>query len=168
MFARVVNILEILNIPAFWMWFWFWIYQNSEYARVPNMKGFWICQGSEYTRVLNIPKLHGLLNVPEYPLIIPENAWLSLNMLSILEHTSICANMAKSVWLNYLETPCLLKSLLTYFNKVYSFKEHEVTILFSCRDFKRLKIITSKISSLLFSLSVEGCELWMWIYHSRM
>ena len=32
-------------------------------------------------------------------------------------------------------TPCLLKSVITYFNKVYSFKKHEVTILFSWRDF---------------------------------
>ena len=52
-----------LHIPGFWIWLW-----------------FWICQSSEYARVLNIPGLRKLLNVPEYPWIISEYAWLSLNM----------------------------------------------------------------------------------------
>ena len=60
------------------------------------------------------------------------------------EYTSICVNMAKSVCLNFvlhapIVIPCLLKSVVAYFNNVYSFKKREVTILFYCRDFKFLQ-----------------------------
>ena len=43
-------------------------------ALILNMTGFWIFQGTEYARVLNIPRLRRLLNVSEYPWIIPEYA----------------------------------------------------------------------------------------------
>ena len=50
--------LEVLNISVFWIWLW-----------------FWICEGSEYARVLNITRLDRLLNVSEYPWIIPEECF---------------------------------------------------------------------------------------------
>ena len=51
------------------------------------------------------------------------------------EYTSNCVNMAKSVWMNFdfhapIVKPCLLECVITYFNKIYSLKEHEVTIYF--------------------------------------
>ena len=54
--------LEVLNISVFWIWLW-----------------FWICEGSEYARVLNITRLDRLLNVSEYPWIIPEYVLISLD-----------------------------------------------------------------------------------------
>ena len=94
---------------------------------------------------------------------MPDYLWICLY---IPEYTRLCVNMAKYVWLNLvlhalIVTPCLVKNVVTYFNKVYSFKEHEVTILLSCRDFKRLKTFTGKISSFLFSLGVDDWELWI-------
>ena len=71
---------SILNMDLFLNMTGSWIYQGSEYTRILNISGFQICKGFEYVRVLNISRLHRLLNVPEYPLIIPENAWLSLNI----------------------------------------------------------------------------------------
>ena len=48
-----------------------------------NIRGFWIyqacqCWGSGYTTVLNIPRLHRVLNMPQYVLIIPGYVWLCL------------------------------------------------------------------------------------------
>ena len=73
---------------------------------------------------LNIPE-------PEFRQIIYEYAW-------IYQH--IC-EFAKSVWMNFIliapiGTPCLHKSVVTYFNKVYSLKEHKVTILISGKYFR--------------------------------
>ena len=71
---------SILNMDLFLNMKGSWIYQGSEYTRILNISGYRICERFEYVRVLNIPRLHRLLNVPEYPLIIPENAWLFLNI----------------------------------------------------------------------------------------
>ena len=49
-------------LTGLWICLRSWIYQGFEYTRVLNMSGFWIYQGSEY------------------PWIIPEYAWLYLNM----------------------------------------------------------------------------------------
>ena len=73
-YTNIVNMDLFLNMTGSW------IYQGSEYTRILNISGFQICKGFEYVRVLNISRLHRLLNVPEYPLIIPKNAWLSLNI----------------------------------------------------------------------------------------
>ena len=69
---------------------------DFEYASALNIPGLWICQGSEYASdseyvrvldtVLNMPGLHGVLNMPEYAWIIPGYAWL-------------CLNVPKSVWM---------------------------------------------------------------------
>ena len=80
MFDRVVNMLEIMNIPGFWIWLWFKIWQGSLYTMVLNMPGFWIYQGFENPRVLNIPEFQRHFNVPKCQWIIPENAWLCLNI----------------------------------------------------------------------------------------
>ena len=62
MLDRVVNMLEILNIPGFWIWLWFWICQGSEYTGVTqsseclwiSLDNFWIWLiMSEYARMLN-------------------------------------------------------------------------------------------------------------------
>ena len=82
---------KVLNIPGFWIcqrseyskvlnMTGFSIYEGSEYARVLKMSGFWIFQGPLCSRVLNIPRLHRLLNVPEYLWITPEYARLCLNI----------------------------------------------------------------------------------------
>ena len=130
------------------------------------MPGFWIYHGSENTNVTQASEC-ARISLNNF-----WNPWLSLDIPECAWFTSIWVNMIKSVWMNFvlhapILTPCLLKSVVTYFYTVYSLKENEVTILFSCRDFKRLKIFTSKISSLLFPLDVESWELWIWIYHSR-
>ena len=80
MFDRVVNMLEIMNITGFWIWLWFKIWQGSVYNMVLNIPGFWIYQGFENARVLNIPGLQRHLNVPKCQWIIPDNAWLCLNI----------------------------------------------------------------------------------------
>ena len=67
MFDRVMNMPQILNMPALW------IYRGSEYTRVVNMPGFWIflwywiCQGSGYIMVLcqGYSWLQICLNMPE-------------------------------------------------------------------------------------------------------
>ena len=51
MLYRVVNMLEVLNLPVLLIWLWFWICQSSEYTRGLNIPGFWICKASEYTKV---------------------------------------------------------------------------------------------------------------------
>ena len=93
--------------------------------------------------------------------------WICLNMP---EYSSISMNIAEYVLMNFflqglIVTSWVLERLVTCFNKVCSLKEHEVTILYFCRDSKRIKIFTSKISNLLFPLGVEDWELWIWIYY---
>ena len=85
--------------------------QSSEYTSilniplVLNMPRFWIYQvfeyayGSQYTRVLNKPGLHRVLNMSKFT-----------RMAFVLHVTNV--------------TPCLLERVITYFNKVYSLKEH--------------------------------------------
>ena len=46
----------ILNIPR----------DLSEYGKVLNRIGFSIYKDSEYGRVLNMPELHGVLNMSQY------------------------------------------------------------------------------------------------------
>ena len=159
-YTNIVNMDLFLNMTGSW------IYQGSDYTIILNISGSRICKGFEYVRVLNIPRLHRLLNVPEYPLIIPENAWLSLN---ISEYAWIYQHMHEILsYMPPIVTPCLLKSVVTYFNKVYSFKKHEVTILFSCRDFKffqffynlrshNSRINHTSISFLEFNTYLEPC-----------
>ena len=43
---------RIFDIPEFWICLWYWICHNSEYTRVPNMRG--VTQGSEYAWIILI------------------------------------------------------------------------------------------------------------------
>ena len=75
-----LNKTWILNMPKFW------IYRGSEYTRVLNLflilnvLGFWIYHSSKYV---------GVTQGFEYVLIIPEYAWL-------------CLNVSKSVWMAFV------------------------------------------------------------------
>ena len=126
-----------LNMPRIW------IYQGSvyvfdfKYARVLNIAGFcicpwfWICQGSEYTSVLNMLILPRVLNMSEFARMIPEYAWLDLNMS---KYAGICVNMPKSTWIAFvwhvpIVSPWLLECVVTYFNKVFSLKEHDAVFM---------------------------------------
>ena len=108
----------------------FWIYQDSEYStgseyvRTQNISGFWIyfwiwvCQVGEYTWFLSMPGLHRVLNIPKYVWIIPEYAWLCLNMS---EYTWICPNM-----LEFLNLP---ESFLFYISPLQSLVYLNVQLL---------------------------------------
>ena len=115
--------VTVLNIRGFSK------YQNSKYIRVLSMPGFWIYQGSEdasgsqYTRFLNIPefwifwfpncqcsKYAKFSQGPEYAWIIPEYAWLCLNML---EYEWIFLNLPE--WLLIYMCPL---SLFIFINDV--------------------------------------------------
>ena len=85
--AYVSEYPRVLKSPGFWICLWFWMCQNFEYTRllsmplVSNIPGFWLWQCSEYVRVTQ---------GSEYAWIIPEYAWLCLN---ISECAWICLNM---------------------------------------------------------------------------
>ena len=90
---------------GFWICLGFWIhqrsekYRGSEYTRVANIPGlriyfwFWIYQDSESTAVLDMPGLHRVLNMPDYDWIIPEYAWLCLNLSEWLCFTFTYCNL---------------------------------------------------------------------------
>ena len=135
--TRVLNMSLALNMPRIW------IYQGSvyvfdfKYARVLNIAGFcicpwfWICQGSEYTSVLNMLILPRVLNMSEYARMIHEHAWLDLNMS---KYAGICVNMPTSTWIAFvwhvpIVSPWLLECVVTYFNKVFSLKEHDAVFM---------------------------------------
>ena len=78
-------------MTRFWICLWFWIYHGSEYHRVT--------QGSEYA------------------LIIPEYAWLWLNMPT---YACICVNKPRSTWMALvlhfpLVMHCLFERMVTFF-----------------------------------------------------
>ena len=113
MFDRVLNMSQILNMPAFW------IYGGPEYTRLVNMSGFWICfwfwicQGSGYTMVLNMTGLHSVLNMTEYVWIIPGNAWLclisaALSQPSVLDMKWENLDINVVEWANIPKIPPLL------------------------------------------------------------
>ena len=88
------------------------------FDRVLNVKGFWTCESC------NMLGLHRDLNMPEYVWIVPEYAWLCLNMP---KYAGICANMPKSAWiasdLNFpIVISCLLERVITYFNVYTNWK----------------------------------------------
>ena len=124
-----------LNMPRVLTILGFWIYQGSEYVsglqyvKVLNAPGFEICQG--YTGFW----------ISEYAWIIPEYAWLNLNMP---ECVWICGNMCEYAWSHWIVfvlhfptvIPCVLKRVVTCLN-VYG--KLEVMVwrnmrLFSWRD----------------------------------
>ena len=97
MFDRVRKVPWVLNMPGFWICLWLWISQCSEHTKVLNMSVFWIYQSSEYAW------------------IIPEYAWLCLNMS---EYAWICLKLAEGL-LFYISFVLYLSSLeyvVTYFN----------------------------------------------------
>ena len=78
-----------------------------------------------------MPGLHRVLNMLEYAWIIPEYAWLCLNMT---EYAWIYINMPESIWVAFVfhvlvVITCLLECIVIYLNKVYSLKEHEAVFL---------------------------------------
>ena len=66
---------RVLNMSEFWIFVNFLKYDRVlNMSRDAIMEGFWIFQDSEYTRFLSIPKLHKVLNMPEYGWAMPY-AW---------------------------------------------------------------------------------------------
>ena len=78
---------RVFDMPEFWIWFWFWLFHDSEYTSV--------------TRGL------------EYDWIIPEHAWLCLDMS---EYARTWINMAKSTRMTFVLhfpiAPFVLQSLV--------------------------------------------------------
>ena len=107
----------VLNIPGFWICLLFWMCQSFGYTRVLNMPLVWICQDSEYTRVTQ---------GSEYIIIIPEYAWLCLDMSEYpwicrnsCEYALICLNDFCFTFLHFpicFTIPFLLEHVVTYLN----------------------------------------------------
>ena len=94
---------------------------------VLKMPGFWIYQNSKHARVLNIHLVINMLPILRV-LTMTENAWI------ISKYSEMNMNMPKSAWMTFiLYVPIVIprppERVVTYFNKVYSFKEHEVVSL---------------------------------------
>ena len=93
MFDKVLSMPPVLNSPEFWACLWFWICQSFEYTRVLhiplvlNMPGLWVYQSSEYVRVTQDW---------EYAWLIPEYAWLCLDMS---EYAWICRYMREYAYI---------------------------------------------------------------------
>ena len=73
---------------------------HSEYASVLNILQFWVCPGSEYSW------------------IYLTDSWICLIMA---RYATIFVNMPKSAWMTFvlpfpIVTPCLLESVITYFD----------------------------------------------------
>ena len=135
----------------------FCIYQGSAYSRVPNIPQLTIYQGSEDA---------GFTQVSECAGISLHNFWICIIMS---EYACIFMNIPAFLWicltlsewlLSYIPLlkPSNLKALLfiervvTCFNEIYSFKEHEMTVLCSCRDFNKiLKYLKLVVYCFLFA-----------------
>ena len=117
---KVLSMPAVLNIAGSWIWIWFWMCQSFGYTRgfnmpvVLNMPGFWISQGFEYARVTQ---------GSEYAWIIPEYAWLCMDMS---EYAWICRNMREyaKICLNGL---CLLFPHFSISLTIFFLLEHVVT-----------------------------------------
>ena len=123
-FTRVLNMSLVLSTPGFWICLWFSICQVSEYA-----------SGSKYARFLNMPLV---LNIPGF--------WMYQNSkyITVFEYTfgfeysmfskglEYVRTLSEYVWI-YLNIPeyawrCL-NGNLTYFNGVFSLREHKTVFL---------------------------------------
>ena len=144
---------SVLNIPGSWIWFWFSICQSFEYARFTQSL---ICMNNSWMW-----------------LVMPEYVWICWNMC---EYAQICLNLPEWLLFVAIIIPCLFECVVTYFNPVYSLKEHKAVFLkrenliFSivagsiCLFFYfRLNTFPSKISNFLLPFGVEGakgCGFW--------
>ena len=84
------------------------------FSGFPIYLGLWICQISEYIRDLNT---RGFEYAPKLFPNMPDYAWIRL---TILEFGWIFLYLPE-----WLLISCLLERVVTYFNKVYSLKEHK-------------------------------------------
>ena len=107
---------QLQQLITFATYFIKYAWQGPEYASVSDF---------EYFRVLNMPPLHGALNVPEY-------TWI------ISEHAEICVNMSKSAWIALALFPhcnslytwrCSYLFQCLYETPSYSLKENEAVFV---------------------------------------